>query len=65
MELYYKFGDDDPGDIVEALNNDKSIILYELNEDGSGVMIRMDYNGLHIKKVKNDEQNRETIKQLS
>ena len=53
MEFNYRFGDDDPGDIVEALNNDKSVILYELNPDGSGVMIRIDYLGINIKTVKN------------
>ncbi len=53
LDLYYKFGDDDAGSIVEAFNNDKSIILWDLNADGSGVMIKMDINGLHIKKVEN------------
>ena len=53
MEYYYSFDDDTPGDIVEALNEDKSIILWDINEDGSGVMIKLDYKGLHIKKVEN------------
>ena len=53
LDLYYKFGDDDAGSIVEAFNNDKSIILWDLNADGSGVMIKMDINGLQLKKVKN------------
>jgi hypothetical protein len=53
MEFNYRFGDDDPGDIVEALNNDKSVILYDLNSDGSGVMIRIDYLGITIKESKN------------
>ena len=53
MEYYYSFDDDTPGDIVEALNNDKSIILWDINEDGSGVMIKIDYKGLHIKKAEN------------
>jgi hypothetical protein len=51
-EYYYSFDDDTPGDIVEALNEDKSIILYDLNSDGSGVMIKIDYLGLHIKQVR-------------
>jgi hypothetical protein len=53
LDIYYKFGVDDPGDIVEALNEDKSIILWDINADGSGVMIKIDYNGLQLKKVKN------------
>lgn len=53
QEYYYSFDDDTPGDIVEALNEDKSIILWDINVDGSGVMIKIDYKGLHIKKVKN------------
>lgn len=53
QEYYYSFDDDTPGDIVEALNEDKSIILWDINEDGSGVMIKIDYKGLHIKQVKN------------
>ena len=53
MEFNYRFGDDDPGDIVEALNEEKDLYLYELNEDGSGVMIMININGLHIKKVEN------------
>ena len=53
MDYYYKFDDDTPGDIVEALNEDKSIILWDLKPDGSGVMIKIDYNGLHIKESKN------------
>lgn len=53
LDIYYKFGDDDAGSIVEAFNNDKSIILWDLNADGSGVMIKMDINGLQLKKVKN------------
>lgn len=53
MDYYYSFDDDTPGDIVEALNEDKSIILYDLNSDGSGIMIKLDYLGLHIKQVKN------------
>jgi len=55
MQYYYSFDDDTPGDIVEALNEDKSIILYDLNSDGSGMMIRIDYLGLTIKNVKNDD----------
>lgn len=53
QEYYYSFDDDTPGDIVEALNEDKSIILWDINVDGSGVMIKIDYKGLHIKQVKN------------
>ena len=53
MEYYYSFDDDTPGDIVEALNEDKSVILYDLNSDGSGVMIKIDYRGIHIKESKN------------
>jgi len=53
MEFNYRFGDDDPGDIVEALNEEKDLYLYEINEDGSGVMIKININGLHIKKVEN------------
>lgn len=53
LDIYYKFGDDDAGSIVEAFNNDKSIILWDLNADGSGVMIKMDINGLQLKNVKN------------
>jgi len=53
MEYQYTFGDDDAGSIVEALNEEKDLYLYELNEDGSGVMIMININGLHIKKVKN------------
>jgi len=53
LDLYYKFGDDDPGSIVEALNEDKSVILYDLNSDGSGIMIKLDYRGIHIKESKN------------
>ena len=53
MEYQYKFGDDDAGSIVEALNEEKDLYLYELNEDGSGVMIMININGLHIKKVEN------------
>lgn len=55
QEYYYSFDDDTPGDIVEALNEDKSIILWDINVDGSGVMIKIDYKGLHIKQVKNGE----------
>jgi len=58
MEFNYRFGDDDPGDIVEALNEEKDLYLYELNEDGSGVMIMININGLHIKKVKNGTNTR-------
>ncbi len=65
MEYNYSFDDDTPGDIVEALNNDKSIILYDLNSDGSGVMIKIDYLGITIKERKNDEQNGTTTKLLS
>jgi hypothetical protein len=64
MDYYYSFDDDTPGDIVEALNEDKSIILYDLNSDGSGTMIKIDYRGLHIKNVKNDDINGSTIKGL-
>ena len=53
MEYQYTFGDDDAGSIVEALNEEKDLYLYELNEDGSGVMIMININGLHIKKVEN------------
>ena len=53
MEYHYSFDDDTPGDIVEALNEDKSIVLYDLNSDGSGVMIRIDYLGITIKESKN------------
>jgi len=53
MNYYYSFDDDTPGDIVEALNEDKSIILWDLNPDGSGVMIKIDYNGIEIKERKN------------
>lgn len=56
MDYYYKFDDDTPGDIVEALNEDKSIILYDLNSDGSGIMIKIDYLGLHIKERKNGKE---------
>lgn len=55
QEYYYSFDDDTPGDIVEALNEDKSIILWDINVDGSGVMIKIDYKGLHIKQVQNGE----------
>jgi hypothetical protein len=64
MDYYYSFDDDTPGDIVEALNEDKSIILYDLNPDGSGTMIKIDYRGLHIKNVKHDDINGSTIKGL-
>ena len=40
LDLYYEFGDDDPGSIVEALNEDKSIILWDLDSSGAGVMIK-------------------------
>jgi len=63
-EYYYDFDDDTPGDIVEALNEDKSIILYDLNSDGSGIMIKIDYLGLHIKKVKNDDINGSITKRV-
>lgn len=53
MEYHYSFDDDTPGDIVEALNEDKSIILWDLKPDGSGVMIKIDYNGITIKERKN------------
>ena len=53
MEYQYTFGDDDAGSIVEALNEEKDLYLYELNEDGSGVMIMININGLHIKESKN------------
>ena len=53
LDLYYKFGDDDAGSIVEAFNNDKSIILWDLDTSGSGVMIKIDYRGITIKESKN------------
>ena len=53
-DYYYDFDDDTPGDIVEALNEDKSIILWDLDSSGSGVMIRIDYKGIHIKQVQNE-----------
>lgn len=62
MEIIYKFGDDDPGDIVEALNEEKDLYLYELNEDGSGVIVKININGLHIKQV---EKNGRVIESLT
>ena len=62
MEIIYKFGDDDPGDIVEALNEEKDLYLYELNEDGSGIIIKININGLHIKQV---EKNGRIIESLT
>ena len=62
MEIIYKFGDDDPGDIVEALNEEKDLYLYELNEDGSGVIVKININGLHIKQV---EKNGRIIESLT
>ena len=62
MEIIYKFGDDDPGDIVEALNEEKDVYLYELNEDGSGIIIKININGLHIKQV---EKNGRIIESLT
>jgi len=53
MEYHYSFDDDTPGDIVEALNEDKSIILWDLDTSGSGVMIKIDYRGITIKESKN------------
>ena len=65
MEINYRFGDDDAGSIVEALNEDKSVILYDLNPDGSGIMIKIDYWGITIKESKNDEFNGSSPKGLS
>ena len=62
MEIIYRFGDDDPGDIVEALNEEKDLYLYELNEDGSGIIVKININGLHIKQV---EQNGRIIESLT
>ena len=62
MEIIYKFGDDDPGDIVEALNEEKDLYLYELNEDGSGIIVKININGLHIKQV---EKNGRIIESLT
>jgi hypothetical protein len=53
MEYHYSFDDDTPGDIVEALNEDKSIILWDIDASGSGVMIKIDYRGITIKKEEN------------
>ena len=65
MNYYYSFDDDTPGDIVEALNEDKSIILWDLDSSGFGVMIKIDYRGINIKQVKNDDINGSTVKGLS
>jgi hypothetical protein len=62
LEIIYRFGDDDPGDIVEALNEEKDLYLYELNEDGSGIIVKININGLHIKQV---EQNGRIIESLT
>ena len=65
MEINYRFGDDDAGSIVEALNEDKSVILYDLNPNGSGIMIKIDYWGINIKQVKNDDIVGSSLKGLS
>ena len=47
MELEFKipYDDDDPGNIVEALNTDRTYTLYQIDHDGRGaiVMIHPEY----------------------
>ena len=54
-EYYYEFSEDDPGDIVEALNEDKGYYMYEVKE-GFGILIWIDYNGIRIKITEQDER---------
>lgn len=44
----YDFEDDNPGDIVEALNNDLSYTMWDLDQ---GLCIKIDYTGISIKKI--------------
>ena len=59
METEYKlyYSDDDPGNIVEALNNDLSYTMYEVSEDKAMiVMIHPEY--INVKIVENAEQSK-------
>ena len=51
-EIYFSFEDDDPGNLVEALNTDRSLIIWGQDDlSGRDIMIKIDYNGIHIKQV--------------
>ena len=48
-EYFYQFGEDDPGNVVEALNTDRSLVLWDMDEGGTGMMLRISYEGIEIK----------------
>lgn len=45
---HYSFTDDNPGDIVEALNTDREYMMYELDDSG-GIIIVIKPTGIDIK----------------
>ena len=51
-EYHLAFNDDDPGNIVEALNTDKEYMLYELT-DNRGIIVVIDPMGIKVKIIDN------------
>lgn len=49
-EYHYEFTDDDPGNIVEALNTDREYMLYEIDSNSQrGIVIIIDPLGIKVK----------------
>lgn len=48
IEYEYRFNDDNPGDIVEALNTDTEYSMWELGDDG-GIFILIQPTGIKVK----------------
>lgn len=51
IEYHYTFDDDNPGDIVEALNTDREYSMWEMDDDG-GIFILIKPTGISVKIIK-------------
>ena len=51
-EHRYTFEEDDPANIVKALQEDLSYTMWDVNEN-NGLCIKLDYTGIQIKIINN------------